>query len=214
MKDTLQFNLLSIVYYIFVGLLSLFVAENIADIEWNKFTLYDIIHEHTKPEPHPDIPTYIVYFFILYIVFRWMFIRPELVGLFFLLVAMLFTLRLFTFTSTLTPPTELKENVWRDKHCKRDLMGHLGFSFSKGNNNCIGNMFSGHASHTIMALMIILYFSKYMYEKVFLTLLALINLVLIITSRLHYTSDVIVGSSLASLLFVAYVSYNRDVWKK
>ena len=89
MKDTLQFNLLSIIYYIFVGLLSLFLAENIADIEWNKFTLYDIIHAHTKPEPHPDVPTYIVYFFILYIVFRWMFIRPELVGLFFLLVAML-----------------------------------------------------------------------------------------------------------------------------
>ena len=93
----------------------------------------------------------------------------------------------------------MKNNTWRIEHCKRNLLSHLGISFSKFPDVCVDNMFSGHTSHIIVAITIILLYSSYTIERIGLTLLGLLSLIAIITSRLHYTADVIVATIISSL---------------
>ena len=61
---------ISILYYIVIGVFTIFISENITDHEWEKEPLYDMIHENFSIFPEPSIPNYFVYFYLLYTIFR------------------------------------------------------------------------------------------------------------------------------------------------
>tara|TARA_Y100000389_G_scaffold105614_1_gene102525 strand:- start:1538 stop:2218 length:681 start_codon:yes stop_codon:yes gene_type:complete len=198
MKST-NLLILSILLYISISIITVFVSENITDREVDYATLYDVVHKNTSPYPKQYIPTYFVYFFILYTIVRWGSVDLRILSLFFLSLSAILFMRLFTFTTTQTPPPSVGDSKWRIDHCKRNLLSHLGISFSKYPYVCVDNMFSGHTSHIIVAITIILLYSSYTIERIGLTLLGLLSLIAIITSRLHYTADVIVATIISSL---------------
>ena len=183
----------------------MFITEKITDREINHQPLYDIVHENTSVYPKPHVPDYLVFFFIFYTIIRWVGIDLKKVTLFFSSLSIIMFMRLFTFTFTQTAPPRKLDSKWRIDHCKRNLMKHFGISFNKISYTCIDNMFSGHASHIVTAVTIILLYSKSIYEKIGLTLLGFISIITIITGRLHYTSDVIIATYISSLL-VFYMS--------
>ena len=199
--------------YIFIGLVTIAVTENISDREVNKETLYDLIHEITPAFPTQRTVTYIVYFFILYTFFRWGYFDLNKVSLFFFSLAVIYLLRLFTFTFTQTPPPSNKDNQWRIDHCKRTILSSFGISLKKISSACIDNMFSGHASNIVVALTIILLYSKYKTEKIVLSLLGILSLITVITGRLHYSSDVIVATIISSLT-VFFISKTFKVFSE
>ena len=74
-------------------------------------------------------------------------------------------------------------------------------AFNKIFNTCNDYMFSGHTVHVISFLLFILYFSKNIIEKIILICFAIFLLFIIINSRMHYTSDIIVAVIITFLLF-------------
>ncbi len=195
---TINLLIYSILYYIIIGILSVFASENIADREWNEKTLYDVVHEYVPLWPHPQIPTYFVYISILYTLIRWIPINIRIISLYFLALSLILTFRLFTFSLTQTPPPRFKNDEWRKQHCRRNMFSHIGISF-KNVDTCIDNMFSGHTTHIVTAIAIVLLFSKNIIEKILSFLLGSFAVFTIISGRLHYTSDVLVASIISSL---------------
>ena len=115
---------------------------------------------------------------------------------------LILSFRILTFSFTQTPPPIIKDKT---HHCKRNLFNNFNISFKDNSITCIDNMFSGHSSHIVVATILILLYSKNNFEKYIIPLIASISLFFIISSRLHYASDVIVAiiiSTLTTLYFM------------
>ena len=196
--------LLSLLLFLLISTLDTFFAENTIDYELNEKTLVDVIHNNFKSNVSQSIPNNIVLFIFCYSILRFIFIDPNVVSYMFILLSIIFLLRLFAFTVTQTPPPYSKYDKKRYETCHRTVLGHLGLSISKSYASCIDSMFSGHAATSIIAAMMIILFSKYVLEVVIFILLIIINLFLISVSRLHYTSDVYISSIITGLLLFAF----------
>jgi membrane-associated phospholipid phosphatase len=72
-------------------------------------------------------------------------------------------------------------------------------------------MYSGHTFHTVLALLFILYLSKSTLEKSIVFVVALLNLTLIIASRIHYSCDVLVAILVTILIFYAWPGVDNVV---
>lgn len=179
-----------IAVWILVNLLDLFVAENIDDTEANKNTLPDVIHDNIDIWPKTELlPTLFTVLSFIYCLLRLVSININLIALLFATSIILRLLRVLVYSSTLTPSAMAKEH----NHCKTHLLKHIGISFTKEKDTCADNMFSGHALLLDVPIVVLVIFSKYAYEQAGLILYLLITSFLIINSRMHYTSDVIVA---------------------
>lgn len=181
-----------IFFWFLTDLLDLFVAENINDREFNKKPLPDIIHRNFPWWPRSELlPSILVAFISLYTIIRVSYININIVGLMFVSSIVLRILRIILYTSTITP-SAMPQFF---NHCKRHLLSHLGISFSQEKNTCIDNMFSGHAMPIIVSFIMIFLFSNNIYEKILMGILVLFATFIIISSRMHYTADVIVATT-------------------
>ena len=194
MKDINLF-ISSILAYALMGTITVFVTENIRDTQYLRQTLYDVVHHNTPQYPNPHILDKAVILSMAYVLMRWGFVDLRILATYFFAMSCMLLVRLFTFTLTQTPPPRRLNDKWRVNHCKRSVLPHLGISFSKMNESCIDNMFSGHAATLISALAIIWFFSKNMIEKIIASIVLTTSAIGVITSRMHYTSDVIIGSA-------------------
>lgn len=192
--------LLSLLAYGILGTITVFVAENTPDMSVERQTLYDVIHEYVPHFPNPSIVTLMVSLSMIYTVLRWCLVDTRIVAVYFFALAILLAVRLFTFTMTQTPPPNRLDDKWRVAHCKRTLLSHIGLNFREIDDTCIDNMFSGHAVTTVGAMVIILLFSNSKIEKIVGSIIASAIAFMVITSRLHYTADVVVGSALVIML--------------
>jgi len=204
---------LSVMAYFIIGLLTTFVIENIDDKEWAHASLYDVVHENFPPYPSYWVTDIFAYFFIIYTLFRWGAINIQYVSLYILSLAIILLLRLFTFTLTQTPPPIKINSAYRKEVCKKKILSHIGFFFPKAMNiSCVDNMFSSHTAHIMAALTLIFLFSKSVAEKLILTLVSFACVFSITSSRLHYTSDVIVASIVAPLVvFAVYKTWFKNM---
>lgn len=185
---------MSVLTYAIMGTLSVFIAENVPDMSYRRLALYDVIHKNTPDAPQEEIPTYIVVFSIFYILARWVMVDLKILAVYlFTLSAMLFV-RLFTFTLTQTPPPKRFDDDGSKHRCKRTMFTHFGISFRNEDDACLDNMFSGHAATIVAGAMTLLLFSKNSLEKLVGSVVAIVTSIMVITSRLHYTADVIVGA--------------------
>lgn len=95
-------------------------------------------------------------------------------------------------------------------HCKTHLLKYIGISFNKEKDTCADNMFSGHTLSLSVPIVILVIFSNYLYEKIGLILYLFVTSFLIINSRMHYTSDVII----ANLLAIGFVNVFINLFHK
>ena len=71
-------------------------------------------------------------------------------------------------------------------------------------------MFSAHTFHLTVISLITLYNSKNYFEHILIPLSAIINIMIIIASRMHYTADIIIGFVLSILIYSIYELYMRN----
>lgn len=191
----------STVLYFIIAYLNGYFAVNSIDKEPNMPPLYDrlyqIIPQISRSYPDDLLIALIVYFFI-----RWWFSNKIILEHFFIIMTVIFGLRVICFMVTEEPPPI--------KGCEERKKGQAPKGFIEMmreifySRSCSDLMFSGHAAFTVLIMMYTLYYSKYSIERTIITILCLIELVLIIAGRLHYSSDVIVGSAITVLAFYSW----------
>jgi len=196
-----------IILWILVELLDIFVAENIDYTEANKNTLPDIIHNNINIWPKKErLPSVLVISSFIYCLLRLVSINTNLIALLLLTSIILRLCRILVYSSTLTPSAMAKEY----NHCKTHLLKYIGISFNKEKDTCADNMFSGHTLLLSVPIVILVIFSNYLYEKIGLILYLFVTSFLIINSRMHYTSDVII----ANLLAIGFVNVFINLFHK
>jgi len=196
-----------IILWILVELLDIFVAENIDYTEANKNTLPDIIHNNINIWPKKErLPSVLVISSFIYCLLRLVSINTNLIALLLLTSIILRLCRILVYSSTLTPSAMAKEY----NHCKTHLLKYIGISFNKEKDTCADNMFSGHTLSLCVPIVILVIFSNYLYEKIGLILYLFVTSFLIINSRMHYTSDVII----ANLLAIGFVNVFINLFHK
>ena len=188
------------IYFIVIFIVTVFITENLKDYEFKDDSLPDVLHNNFKKFISMQNVNYILTVYLLYCFIRVITLNIRYMCDALILISILFILRIFTFSVTNLPPTYiLKKNK---ELCKYKIFGKsLGFSFKKISKTCNDYMYSGHTVHIVSLLLFILYFSKNIIEKIILTCLAIFLLFIIINSRMHYTSDVIVAVIITFLLF-------------
>jgi hypothetical protein len=110
-------------------------------------------------------------------------------------IAILFTIRIFTFTVTIVPPS-IFGCMSRDSTAPIEW-NVLKYLVNGGDNTCTDYMFSGHAFNFVLLLIYTFKISKYRFEKIMFTIYTVIGLISIICGHIHYTNDVIVAIVLA-----------------
>jgi hypothetical protein len=202
---------MSVLTYAIIGILSVFVAENVPDLSYRRQTLYDVIHSNTPNVPRGEIPTFLVSFSMIYVLARWAMVDLRILAVYFFALSAMLFVRLFTFTLTQTPPPERFDADGSTHRCKRTMFTHFGISLSNEDDSCLDNMFSGHAATIVAGAMTLLLFSKNSLEKVIGSVVAIVTSIMVITSRLHYTADVIVGVALS---FMAMCLFKNQILGK
>lgn len=181
---------ISLIILIIVGILEIFMVENMEYKEYNKKPLFDHLHK-IMPEISADIPTQIAVMLMIYIVVRF-YNKPEILTFYFFSTTVMLIGRLSTFSITQTPPVTVVGDINRHTRCKRTMFQKLGFKFDL-TETCMDNMFSAHTANSIIPMMMVLLYSNYKYEKIAICIIALVNAFFVIISRLHYSADVIVS---------------------
>lgn len=189
------------VLYFIVAYLNGFYAVNSIDKEPNMPPLYDRLYQ-IIPVISRSWPDNILLALILYFFVRWWFTNKTVLEHFFIIMTLIFTLRVVCFMVTEEPPPI--------KGCEKRTEGEPTKSFLNMMKeifyarSCSDLMFSGHSAFTVLIMMYTFYYSKYSLEKMIIGIICAIELVLIIAGRLHYSSDVIVGSSITVLAFYSW----------
>ena len=189
--------------YIILAYLNSFIANNISLPEGVTPKLFDVGH-YLFPEISTFYPDILFFSLLTYFIFRWR-NNHDLLKAFFLICSSLFFIRLLTFPVTQIPP------AFNEADCfKPSADGPWIFFTFYSSSTCVDYMFSAHAFHLTVISLITLYNSKNYFERILIPLSAIINLMIIIASRMHYTVDIVIGFVLSILIYSIYELYMRN----
>lgn len=197
MQFTYKSLIIAIVFYLLVGYINEFAAENQVYHNINEAPLYDRGHNFLPllPKNLPDIGLFI---FLAYFILRWCITHPTTLINYLWMISFLFIGRVFLLTLTQLPPA-----VRGCSTVKKHEPLHFTV-FRNGWNECLDYMYSGHTIHCVLIALFTIYLSSNIGEKVLVVLATIIELLLIIGSRIHYTADVLVGTIVTILIFFSW----------
>jgi hypothetical protein len=201
--STMQRLIIALTLYGALGYLNEFAAQSQVNHEVRKEPLFDRGHNLIPAVPMAYSNVLLIAA-IVYFVLRFGIQRPALLENYLWIIAILFLGRVIIFSVTQYPPPSpecssrqpgdpISANVFR----------------KKGWEECLDLMYSGHTFHTVLVCLFVLYASPYRLEKFVVLTLALLELVLVIAGRLHYTSDVLVSILVTTLIFYAWPGTHR-----
>ena len=189
--------------YIILAYLNSFIANNISLPEGVTPKLFDVGH-YLFPEISTFYPDILFFSLLIYFIFRWR-NNHDLLKAFFLICSLLFFIRLLTFPVTQIPP------AFNEADCfKPSADGPWIFFTFYSSSTCVDYMFSAHTFHLTIISLITLYNSKNYFEQILIPLSAIINLMIIIAARMHYTADIVIGFVLSILIYSIYELYMRN----
>jgi len=182
------------VAYLVLGYINLFFSINIP-VDIKQRPLRDIGFELLPKIPHFWADRAIEAFYFIFIVY---FLKSlDVLNEFFKKASILYLLRLFCFTSTILPPCI--ENCVSRRPEEPYIFITMNYS-----HGCIDHIFSGHVFHmTLICVMFYKYSTSTFLRKVFYASY-IPFVVLIVSSRLHYSVDVIVSIIISST--VAFIN--------
>lgn len=184
-----------------VGYLNGYYSVNSINREPNMPPLYDNLYQ-VIPRIDRKYPDNLLTALIFYFIIRWWFENKIVLEHFFIIMTAIFTIRVLSFTVTQEPPPV--------KGCDEREPGQPTRSFFRMakdlfySRQCSDLMFSGHAAFTVLIALFTIYYSKLSIEKFIISLIAVIELILIIAGRLHYSSDVIIGTAMTVFAFYSW----------
>lgn len=191
---------LSFLIYIVALYINEWFAINSPNIDQKP--LFDRGHEVFPNIISGKIPDSILMVTMIYFLIRWTKSNIALLSNYFILVGMLFIIRVFVFMSTEIPSPLKKCN-----NKKYWDLNNIKWIFFQNDKTCIDNMFSGHTVHITAILLFTLYFSSFFIEKIIIVLMALLTMITLVWSRMHYTADVLVGFFLTIGWFLSGFHY-------
>ena len=194
--------LIAVVFYLLIIYISNFVAENEINYSINDPPLFDRGHNFL-PLFNKQLPNIGLTLLLVYFLLRWGINYKDVLINYLWIISILFIGRILIFSITQLPPAF--------KGCKSvtesDIF-HFNI-FKNGWNECIDYMFSGHTMHCVLIAIFTLYLSNFTFEKILVVLITIFELVLIIGSRIHYSSDVLVATLVTILAFFSWPGINR-----
>tara|TARA_B100000809_G_scaffold215616_1_gene220907 strand:- start:1 stop:642 length:642 start_codon:yes stop_codon:yes gene_type:complete len=195
----------SIILYFIVSYLNSFVAYNLTLSKGIRPKLFDFGH-FILPEISTYLPDIFFFSILFFFVIRWS-KEKDLLKMFFLICSLLFFFRLLTFPLTHLPPA-----YSLDSNCiQPNENGPWIFFTWYSQSTCIDYLFSAHTFHLTIISLITIYYSKNYIEKLLIPLVCVINVILIIAARMHYTSDIIIALILSIILYSSFELYKRNI---
>ena len=191
----------AIAIYLLIGYINGYYAVNSLDKEPNMPPLYDKLYT-VLPIINRKYPDHLLIAMVVYFFIRWFFTNKVILEHFFIIMTVIFTIRVIAFTVTEEPPPT--------QDCVKRLPGEKPVGFVNMmkqifyGRSCSDLMFSGHAAFTVLIMMFTLYYSKNLLEKLIIVSLGILELGLIIAGRLHYSSDVVVGTAITVFAFFSW----------
>ena len=197
MKPIIKNLAIAIVFYLLIGYTNEFVAENQVYHSINDPPLFDRGHK-LLPLLSKKLPDIGLIAFIVYFILRWGVRFPTTLINYLWIISLLFIGRVFLLSVTQFPPAL--------PGCSTVSHGDtLYFNvFRQGWNECLDYMYSGHTIHCVLVALFTLYLSKSGLEKTTIILALLLELIFIVGSRIHYTTDVLVGTLVTILIFFSW----------
>lgn len=177
-------------YIILISMILVILISNYATLKigsyhydtTDKFELFDIFHKIL-----PDLSKYhyLVDIFALIGLISLFIVGSDTLTEFFAKFTIIMFIRAFTIISTILP----KHEVCTDEFNIRSYL--LG--------GCYDKIFSGHTS--FLLLLTLLYYREHIIDELSLIGINLINILLILASRAHYTVDVILAIFVTTTIF-------------
>jgi|688.fasta_scaffold455635_2 hypothetical protein len=188
---------LAAIFYFLIGYINEFVAENQIYHNINNPPLFDRGH-NLIPLLSKTLPNTGLILMLVYFIIRWGFHYPNSLINYMVIIGILFIGRVVLLSVTQLPPAL--------PGCSTIKTGDkLHFRvFGKGWHECLDYMYSGHSLHCVLIALFTLFLSNSIIEKTLIILATLVELVFIIGSRMHYTSDVLVGTLISILVFFSW----------
>ena len=196
-KSTVISILSAFAVYLMIGYINQFAAENQVYHNINEPPLYDRGHNliPVLDKIYADIGVIVL---LSYFIIRWAIPYPNVLINYLWIASFLFIGRVILLTVTQLPPA-----VPGCSTVKKEDKLHFKL-FKETWKTCIDYMYSGHALHSVLVALFTTYLSTNTFEKVIIFFATLIELILIIGSKIHYTSDVLVATLVSILVFFAW----------
>jgi hypothetical protein len=188
---------IAIVLYFLTGYINEFAAENQVYHNITNPPLYDRGHNFLPllPKFIPDVG---LVGLLMYFIVRWGITHPTTLVNYLWIISLLFIGRVLLLTATQVPPAVPGCSTVRNNEPLHYRI------FSKGWNECMDYMYSGHTIHCVLIALFTLYLSTSIFEKTTIVLITIAELIVIIASRIHYTADVLVGTLVTILIFFSW----------
>lgn len=184
--------------FLIIGYMNAFATFNIINPLHNKYQLHDIFHEHLTVIPY-KLTDYALILYVLYFVVR--FIRlsslQKITKVIWCMNA-LFTIRLFTFSTTILPPPLPNCN---GRKLGEPIIWNVVTHLVNDSSTCVDFMFSGHVAFYMMIMLYAVDHSNYKIEKFFNVIYAVAGMIIVVATRSHYTADVVVAIALTKLIY-------------
>jgi len=202
MNQTVISLLVAVSIYVIMGYINQFASENQVYHNINDPPLYDRGH-NLIPLLDKKLPDVGLVLFAMYFIVRWGIPYPNVLINYMWMVSALFIGRVILLTVTQLPPA-----VPGCSTIKKGDKPHFKLMRKKW-HQCLDYMYSGHTLHCVLILLFTVYLSPHAMEKAFIFVMLLIEMTLIIGSRIHYTSDVLVATMVSILVFFAWPSVSN-----
>jgi hypothetical protein len=194
--------LVAFVIYLCVGYLNQLYSINMT-APLSKEPLYDVGFKYI-PALDPKLCNYALLSLIVYFIGRWIFVDRMKISNYITMMIILFVIRICCFGLTTVPYPMSECNARREND--PIIWNVMPYLWDNHMYSCYDLMFSGHASHATLVWMFTIVYTKNQFEIGLVSMLTILCNLLIIAGRIHYTHDVIIGSTFAVLMFGAFFS--------
>ncbi len=187
-------------FYLFIGAVNEFFALNMI-FKSNHEALYDI-GINILPRVDPFYCDFVLVLLGLYFTIRWLYKDPSKISEFLYMMSWIFVVRFISFTITSVPSSG--DCVGRLKESDPIRWNIVAYLLFHHQHACYDLMFSGHSAHAVLIWLFTMIYIDNKYEKFVITFLSIICQFLIIATRFHYSSDVVIGGTMSILFFGFY----------
>lgn len=179
-----------------IGYINQFAAQAQVHHEVDDPPLFDRGHQ-VLPAMRPLASNVGLVLFVSYFVLRWGVRQPRALQEYIFMLVVLFIGRVIIFPMTQYPPPR--------PGCSARKPGEpLDPNVFRPWQECLDLMYSGHTFHTVLVCLFVLYLSEHAWEKALVLALGVVELLLVLAARLHYTTDVLVSVLVSTLLFYSW----------
>lgn len=186
-KLGLTFVLFSVISYI-NALAAINIRNPLTDLKPLPDIGFKYLPQISSYYPNILLTVFCIYFFVRYVRKK----NLQIINSLILSIALLFLLRVITFTVTYVPPAT--NNCYRRGQNDMIEWNVVKYLVLRNDNTCLDYMFSGHVVYFVLLYLTMLKISDTTVgEKIFFSIYITFGILSIISSHIHYSVDVVIA---------------------